>query len=70
MSLQPFQAFQLCKEPVGFIDIFTILQQLFLFHDDDFYFFNIIGNSRPNSVYLPLEGFVFFCLVLRVNLLF
>ena len=69
LPLQPFQAVKLRKQSIGFMDIFSILQESLLFQNDGFNVFNIVFD-RPNGVYLQLEGAVHFWLISMINLLF
>ncbi len=67
------------RQPIEFIDIFTILYQRFLFCNHGLNLFNITCSSRPNCIYLKVKGFEelkesCICLVifslLTLNLLF
>jgi hypothetical protein len=70
LSLQPFQAVKLRKQPIRLVHVLTILQLILLLCNDGFDFFNIIVGSRPNGIYLQLKGTVYFWFVLLINLLF
>jgi hypothetical protein len=67
LPLQPFQAVKLRKQPIEFVDVFTIFQQL-LFRNYEFNLFNII--YRPYGIYLKLKRAVDFCFIISVYLLF
>ena len=53
LTLQPLQTLQLCRYPIKFIDIFTLLQQGILFCNHGLNFFNIIiidGSSSDSRI--------------------
>ena len=58
LPLQPFQAIKLHKQSIGFMHIFTLLQESLLLQNDGFNIFNIIIVHWPNSAYLYLQRFV------------